>query len=212
MGCIQRRLLRNLQRRVRQLEQLGGGGSLNLATINGQSLLNGGDIDVQASVIANEEFPTSWPKSGTMSQLVTAINNDTSVKKGKIYLSTVTFSDLPANLSQAEMKVEIMDINSYGVIKVFTVTSEDRSPYHWERTSAYNRLTNWRSWLPSDTTIPTVPSSESASSGGTTLSLVTTGEKYTWNNKANIWRGTQAEYDLLTPDDNTIYVIIPAGE
>lgn len=31
----------------------------------------------------------------------------------------------------------------------------------------------------------TTYSSESAASGGTTLSLVTTGEKYTWNNKAN---------------------------
>lgn len=53
-------------------------------------------------------------------------------------------------------------------------------------------------------------SSESAVSGGNTLSVVTTGEKYNWNNKANIWRGTQAEYDLIdTPDDNTIYIITP---
>ena len=60
-------------------------------------------------------------------------------------------------------------------------------------------------------TIPSVPSNENATSGGSTLSLVTTGEKYDWNNKANIWRGTQAEYDLInTPDDNTIYIIIPA--
>jgi hypothetical protein len=39
-------------------------------------------------------------------------------------------------------------------------------------------------------TIPSVPSNENATSGGSTLSLVTTGEKYDWNNKANIWRGT----------------------
>lgn len=59
--------------------------------------------------------------------------------------------------------------------------------------------------------IPSVPSNENAASGGSTLSLVTTGEKYDWNNKANIWRGTQAEYDLInTPDNNTIYIIIPA--
>lgn len=60
------------------------------------------------------------------------------------------------------------------------------------------------------TEIPTVPGNESAVSGGTTLSVVTTGEKYDWNSKANIWRGTQAEYDLInTPDDNTIYIITP---
>jgi len=39
-------------------------------------------------------------------------------------------------------------------------------------------------------TIPTVPSNETAISGGSTLSVVTTGEKYTWNNKANIWTGS----------------------
>ena len=59
---------------------------------------------------------------------------------------------------------------------------------------------------------PTIPSNETATSGGTTLSIVTTGDKYNWNNKANIWRGTQAEYDLLTPDNNTIYIIIPTSE
>lgn len=68
-----------------------------------------------------------------------------------------------------------------------------------------------KDYIKNKPTIPTVPSNETAVSGGSTLSLVTTGEKYTWNNKANIWRGTQAEYDLLTPDDNTIYIIIPAS-
>ena len=201
--CRYIRTIRNLQRRVRILED-NGGASLNLATINGQSLLNGGDIDIQASITANEEFPSGWPKSGTMSQLVTAINNDTSVKKGKIYLSTVTFSDLPPGLSQAEMKVEIMDVNVSGVIKVFTVTSEDIPPYHWERTSAYNRLTLWRSWLPDVV--------EDPEEDGSLHSAVTTGEKYNWNHKAEIWHGTQAEYDLLTPDPNTIYVITPPRE
>ena len=58
-------------------------------------------------------------------------------------------------------------------------------------------------------TIPTVPGNESASSGGNTLSVVTTGDKYNWNNKASIWSGTQAQYDALSPDydSNTIYII-----
>lgn len=38
----------------------------------------------------------------------------------------------------------------------------------------------------------TTYSSEKAASGGTTLSLVTTGEKYTWNNKSNLTIGTTA--------------------
>ena len=37
---------------------------------------------------------------------------------------------------------------------------------------------------------------------------ITKTERNIWNNKANIWRGTQAEYDLIqTPDNNTIYII-----
>ena len=68
-------------------------------------------------------------------------------------------------------------------------------------TGSYNDLTD-------KPTVPTVPSNETAASGGTTLSVVTTGEKYTWNNKANIWRGTQVQYDAITtPDNNTIYII-----
>ena len=71
-------------------------------------------------------------------------------------------------------------------------------------------------WLASlhgqDGTTPSVPGNETAASGGNTLSVVTTGEKYNWNNKANIWRGTQDEYEALDPDydDNTIYIITPA--
>ena len=52
-------------------------------------------------------------------------------------------------------------------------------------------------------------SNETAAQGGTTLSAVTTGEKYTWNNKASIWSGTQAQYTALSPnyDSNTVYII-----
>lgn len=51
-------------------------------------------------------------------------------------------------------------------------------------------------------------SNETAAQGGNTLSAVSTGEKYIWNNKANIWSGTQAQYDLIqSPDPNTIYII-----
>lgn len=32
---------------------------------------------------------------------------------------------------------------------LFTITSEDVSPYHWEATSAYGRLTPWRSFVAS---------------------------------------------------------------
>lgn len=69
--------------------------------------------------------------------------------------------------------------------------------------------TNSKAYIQNKPTIPLVPGNESASQGGNTLSVVTTGDKYNWNNKANVWRGTQNEYDLIqSPDNNTIYIII----
>ena len=79
--------------------------------------------------------------------------------------------------------------------------------------SDWNQTNNAaKDYIKNKPTIPTVPSNETAVSGGSTLSLVTTGEKYTWNNKANIWSGTQAQYDLIgSPDNNTIYIITSAS-
>ena len=72
--------------------------------------------------------------------------------------------------------------------------------------------TNSNAYIQNKPTIPSVPGNESASQGGNTLSVVTTGDKYNWNNKANIWRGTQAQYDAITtPDNNTIYIITSAS-
>ena len=46
-------------------------------------------------------------------------------------------------------------------ILLFSITSADVSPYRWEYTS-YNMSDGpWRSWLPSNTTIPTIPTNVS---------------------------------------------------
>lgn len=53
-------------------------------------------------------------------------------------------------------------------------------------------------------------SSEASASGGTTLSLVTTGEKYAWDGKAEYVELTQNEYDQLSYDEKhngTMYFI-----
>lgn len=66
--------------------------------------------------------------------------------------------------------------------------------------------------------------SKVAASGGTDVSLCTTGEKYIWNNKQDavsnivtgsstsytIWTGTEAQYGSVTKDANTIYFITPS--
>lgn len=56
----------------------------------------------------------------------------------------------------------------------------------------YGRVTSVteRTYTSKDTN--TTYESKTAASGGTTLSLVTTGEKYTWNNKSNLSLGTTA--------------------
>lgn len=105
------------------------------------------------SVTANQPFPTSWPTYGTMSQLISAINNDNTATKGKIYLSTVSYNDMPSGISQAEMKVEIMEDDDFGKNILFTVNSENVSPYRWEYLSAYGRTNQWRSYLPSTTSL-----------------------------------------------------------
>ena len=55
-------------------------------------------------------------------------------------------------------------------------------------------------------TIPdnnTTYESKSAASGGTAVSLVTTGEKYTWNNKASTSTATQSANGLMSSTDKT---------
>ena len=95
------------------------------------------------------DIPAGWDVDHGMSQLIASINNDTTAVPGKSYLGTVHLSDLPENMMQAELIIEVMDqLGSNGdkVIK-FELSSADISPYKWEYTSAYGRLGTWRSWV-----------------------------------------------------------------
>ena len=134
----------------------------NIKTIAGQSILGEGNLDIQQVVLANEQMPEDWDTSHTMHDLIESINADEDAVPGKIYLSTVNISDLPGGMGQAEVKVEIMGVQSGKKILLFSITSADISPYRWEYT-AYNASEGpWRSWLPSNTTIPTIPTNVSA--------------------------------------------------
>ena len=111
---------------------------------NGQLQVNTTNI----SVISNQPFPSSWPIDAqhTLSDLVAAIDADSDAIKGKVYLSTVHYSDLPGEMADAELKVEIMDVRSTDKIAVFTITSANVSPYNWHATMWNNTLTSWRSY------------------------------------------------------------------
>ena len=101
----------------------------------------------QEEVIINEAFPNSWHKTGTMADLIADINADTDAVAGKVYMDTVSFSDLPGEMQQAELKSEIISQLGNSKVIVFTVTSSEVSPYHWEYTSAYGQTNSWREWV-----------------------------------------------------------------
>ena len=101
----------------------------------------------QEEVIINEAFPNSWHTTGTMADLIADINADTDAVAGKVYMDTVSFSDLPGEMQQAELKAEIISQTGNSKVIVFTVTSSEVSPYHWEYTSAYGQTNSWREWV-----------------------------------------------------------------
>lgn len=111
----------------------------------------------QVVVIAEQPIPSTWPTglSHSMADLIDAINADTTAVPGRMYLSTVSLSDLPeydnngtpSRLTQAEMKIEIMARENIGANQIkdvilFTVTST-LPPYHWEYTSAWGQTGAW---------------------------------------------------------------------
>ena len=101
----------------------------------------------QAEVVINESYPSAWLQSQDMEDLIQAINDDSDAVVGKVYMDTISLSDLPASMQQAEVKVEIMsELEGEGKVLLFTVTSSNTSPYHWEYTSAYGETGTWRSW------------------------------------------------------------------
>lgn len=168
----------------------------------------------QNTVIINQAFPSGWHTTGTLSQLITDINSDSTAVKGKSYLSTVSFSDLPSSLVQGEMTVQIMDEQAgIGKVILFTLTSSSESPYHWEYTSAWGGTSQWRAWA-LDSQIPTV--------NNATITVKQNGQAdqtFTLNQSSNqdvtiaagggnAWYGTQWEFDhLQNKDADTDYFI-----
>ena len=111
---------------------------------NGQLKINNTNI----TIISNQPFPASWPTDNqhTFSDLISAIDADDEAVKGKVYLSTVHYTDLPANMADAEVKVEIMDSDGPHKIAVLSITSANVSPYNWHATIWSGNITDWHSY------------------------------------------------------------------
>ena len=114
----------------------------------GNLVVNETNITNTISVISNQPFPSDWPtsSSNSFSDLITAIDGDEEAIKGKVYLSTVHYTDLPASMHDAELKIEIMDNIGEHKIAVFSITSANVSPYNWHTTMWNGELTDWRSY------------------------------------------------------------------
>ena len=131
---------------------------LNKPTIptSTSQLTNDSGFITQNDVLAYKAFPSGWHTTGTMADLISDIAADSNATEGMSYMDTVSFSDLPAGLLQGEIQVDIMsDVAGLGKNVLFTLTSSNQSPYHWEYTSAYGATGTWRSWVP-DGTLATV--------------------------------------------------------
>ena len=115
---------------------------------DGNLIVNETNITNTISVISNQPFPSDWPISNSysFSDLIAAIDADDEAIKGKVYLSTVHYTDLPGGMSDAELKVEIMDSAGSNKIAVFSITSANVSPYNWHATMWNGELTDWRSY------------------------------------------------------------------
>lgn len=99
----------------------------------------------EEGIVANQAFPETWHKTGVLNNLIQDINADDAATTGKVYTATVSFNDLPSNMQQAELKVEIKEDS--GKVILFTLISNETSPYYWQGISSYSGEVVWKSFL-----------------------------------------------------------------
>ena len=112
---------------------------VNIKTINGLTVLGEGNLPVRTY----QAFNPSWPTNTTILALAQAINNDANAEVGMAYLGEVSCSGLPFG-GNAELRVEILNKSGNQKIMLFTLTSSNVFPYHWEATCWSSGLTQWR--------------------------------------------------------------------
>lgn len=117
----------------------------NIKTIDGNTILGSGNLDLPAY----SPFPQNWPTTGTTKAFCDAVAADSSAVEGRAYLGEVTLSDLPAGIGNSELVVEIMT-GSTAASKVITLTltSGNVAPYMWKYTYWNNgtNVSDWQTW------------------------------------------------------------------
>ena len=119
----------------------GAGGTTNYEDLTNKPQVNGVTLSgnktsADLGITTLTPFPSTWPTTGKFEDLLAAIRVDTIAVKGASFLGEVTFDDLPANLGNAEIKVEILEGTTPATKVIHSViTSGNREPYRWEYTS-----------------------------------------------------------------------------
>lgn len=119
----------------------GAGGTTNYDNLTNKPqvngiVLSGNKTSADLGITTLTPFPSTWPTTGKFEDLLAAIRADTIAVKGASFLGEVTFDDLPANLGNAEIKVEILEGTTSATKVIHSViTSGNREPYRWEYTS-----------------------------------------------------------------------------
>lgn len=107
----------------------------NKPKVNG-IILSGNKTSADLGITTLTPFSSTWPTTGKFEDLLAAIRADATAVKGASFLGEVTFDDLPANLGNAEIKVEILEGTTPATKVIHSViTSGNRKPYRWEYTS-----------------------------------------------------------------------------
>ena len=119
----------------------GAGGTTNYNDLTNKPkvngiVLSGNKTSADLGITTLTPFPSTWPTTGQFEDLLAAIREDTIAVKGASFLGEVTFDDLPANLGNAEIKIEILEGTTSATKVIHSViTSGNREPYRWEYTS-----------------------------------------------------------------------------
>ena len=143
----------------------------NIKTINGNSILGAGDLQVSGFL----PYEAGWTTNSTTKAFCDDIAADSSAIVGNAYLGEVTISDMPAGIGNAEIKAYILDGTSAAnkVIEL-ELSSGNVAPYRWTYTywNGGNSVSGWQTWqepLVSGTNIKTVNSTSLLGSGDITI-------------------------------------------
>lgn len=143
----------------------------NIKSINGNSLLGSGDLQISGFL----PFPAGWTTNGTTKALCDDIAADSSTVKGSAFLGEVTCNDLPASIANSEINVYINDgTTAANKVIILELTSGNVAPYRWIYVywNGGSNTSGWVTWqepLVSGTNIKTVNNTSLLGSGNITI-------------------------------------------